>query len=162
MKKCKDCKKEKARELFYGVQGECKECTKKRTTKWAKDNNYEQYRQRYSLKRIFSHRYTSMKQRVDGGANRKYKVEGTSIFSKKAFIEWCYKPENFKKFNLIWNNWKENKFKRKLSPSIDRIDNNKCYTLKNIQWLTQSNNASKDSIGKTIDVKRNNKGQFIS
>lgn len=30
MKQCKECKKEKEQTEFYGVQGECKTCTKKR------------------------------------------------------------------------------------------------------------------------------------
>lgn len=33
MKTCKDCKTEKEDSDFYGIQGECKDCTKKRVSK---------------------------------------------------------------------------------------------------------------------------------
>lgn len=33
MKTCKDCKAEKEDSDFYGIQGECKDCTKKRVSK---------------------------------------------------------------------------------------------------------------------------------
>ncbi len=38
MKKCKDCCIEKSKFEFYGIQGECKECTKKRVHAYYKKN----------------------------------------------------------------------------------------------------------------------------
>lgn len=41
MKKCKDCLLEKDSKLFYGVQGECKECTKNRVRlNYSKNKEY--------------------------------------------------------------------------------------------------------------------------
>lgn len=42
MKKCKECKKTKEKKEFYGVQGECKSCTKNRVRQFYR-NNIEHY-----------------------------------------------------------------------------------------------------------------------
>ncbi len=49
-----------------------------------------------------------------------------------------------KKFLTQYKNWQKNNFKRKFAPSIDRIDNNKGYTLDNLQFISQSINSRKD------------------
>lgn len=52
MKICKDCKKEKPESEFYGVQGECKECSKKRIAQnyRKKIDYYRQYEVRRNKK----------------------------------------------------------------------------------------------------------------
>ena len=49
MKICKDCGKEKEQSEFYGVQGECKECTRKRVAENYR-KNFDYY-QKYDRKR---------------------------------------------------------------------------------------------------------------
>jgi hypothetical protein len=39
--------------------------------------------------------------------------------------------------------WVDSGFTPKLVPSIDRIDNNKGYTIDNIRWLSKSDNSKK-------------------
>jgi len=48
-----------------------------------------------------------------------------------------------KQFVELHEAWKYSNFNRKLTPSIDRIDNKKGYTVDNMQWMTLSNNSSK-------------------
>jgi hypothetical protein len=62
------------------------------------------------------------------------------LFTKDKFIEWVL---NNKDYIRIFNEWKENDFKRGLSPSIDRIDNNGDYSFDNIQVITQIDNGIK-------------------
>lgn len=149
MKVCKDCGKKKKEEEFYGLQGECTECTKKAVRKNYKKNkeyyrSYERQRQRNNNNRMFCHRYSSIKTRVEGRHQRKYKkIEGTKIMSKEEFIKWCNKIKNLNKFLKIRDKWKKSGFKRILCPSIDRIDENKSYTIDNIQWLTLKENMKK-------------------
>jgi hypothetical protein len=148
MKKCKDCGKLKKQEDFYGIQGECKECSKKRIgDNWKKKREYYRLydikRQRTSFDRIFKHRFYGIKARVNGYAIRKYQVEGTIMFSKEEFLKWCDQKNNFKTFNYLFKKWSEENYPRRLTPSIDRIDNKKGYTLKNIHWITQKENSSK-------------------
>lgn len=156
MKKCKDCGIEKEQSEFYPTQGECKECSKKRIKKNYYKNieyyhDYDKYRQRHSFNRIFKHRYSLIKQRIEGRATRHYKIEGKEILPYKEFLDWCYKEENLKCFEKLYDIWKKNIFCRRLTPSIDRIDNNKSYTINNIRWITQSNNSIK--YNKPINIK---------
>lgn len=156
-KQCFKCKQTKNLEEFYkhpdmpdGRVGKCKECNKNdvRTNyalKREKYVEYDKYRHRHSIPRIFNQRYSALKTRcVTGRSNGKqYKVTGSKFLSKQEWLEWCYSEENYKKFIEIYNNWVKNDFKEKFSPSIDRVDNNKSYIIGNLQWLTKSENCSK-------------------
>lgn len=63
------------------------------------------------------------------------------IVNKNEWVVWCDK--NMYKFNVLFKNWQNSGFDKKLSPSIDRIDNNRGYELDNMQWLTHSQNSKK-------------------
>lgn len=143
MKICKDCKTEKHKSEFYGVQGECKECTKKRVNEHSKKTGYDKYRQKYSLKRIFNHRYRGMKQRVDGKGTRKYSVENKELCTREEFIKWCNEKENLNIFKKLHEEWKKDNFSRMSTPSINRIDDNKGYSIENIEWVSLRDNIKK-------------------
>lgn len=64
----------------------------------------------------------------------------TINFSFEQFNEWISKNDRYKK---VFKEWKESNGDTHLSPSIDRIDNSKDYTLKNIQVLTRHENLLK-------------------
>jgi hypothetical protein len=155
-KQCFKCKVIKPLEDFYkhpqmpdGRVGKCKECNKSdvRTNYALKREmyiEYDHYRHRYSIPRIFNHRYSALKHRCLNGRNGKpYRVTGSKFLSKREWLEWCYSENNYKKFIEIYNNWVKNDFQEKFSPSIDRVDNNKSYVIGNLQWLTKSENCSK-------------------
>ena len=146
MKICKDCKKEKELSEFYPRQGDCKNCYKTRVKRNRKQKleyyrQYDKYRQRYSINRIYGHRYSMMKMSVQGRNAHKRSVEGKELCSRKEYNDWCKKNE--KDFLILYKRWKRGGFERKLAPSIDRINNDKGYTIDNIQWLTQSENSKK-------------------
>ena len=148
MKKCKECKEIKEDDCFYGVQGECKECTKIRIKKYrrenvGKDREYDQNRHRNNIDRIFRHRYAGMKTRINGNNSHRSSVEGKAILSQSEFLEWCYKKENITVFLKLYEDWKKSGYSNKVAPSIDRIDNDKGYTIENLQWMTLSNNTKK-------------------
>jgi len=50
MKKCKDCQAEKPQKDFYGKQGECKECTKKRVSAYGKTTKGKEVDRKRNLK----------------------------------------------------------------------------------------------------------------
>ena len=146
MKKCKDCKVQKQLSEFYGVQGECKECTKKAVRKNYKQNReyyrkYDKHRQRYSIKRIINHKYSMMKMSVEGRNHHGRSCVGKELCTKEEFLAWFKKTEV--QFIKLYKVWKKSGFDRKLSPSVDRIDNSRGYSIDNIQWLTQSDNSKK-------------------
>lgn len=156
-KECFKCNKKLNIENFYkhsqmpdGHVNKCKECNKKDIRENYKKNiekkqEHDQYRNRYSIQRIFSRKYSKMKSKSikpqTGG--RVYKIMGQEILSKEDWYKWCYEEKNYKKFMKIYNNWVQSGFNQKLVPSIDRINNDKTYEVGNLQWLTLSENIIK-------------------
>lgn len=155
MKTCIKCHKNKSMSQFYlhksmsdGHLNECKDCVKARVSKRAIDKKdyivkYDKWRQRFSIKRILNHRYASMKTRVEGRGMHSYSCVGKEMMTMEEFLEWNSNETVKTQFTKLYNNWKKCGFKRKLAPSIDRVDNSKGYTKDNIQWMTQSQNSSK-------------------
>lgn len=90
--------------------------------------------------------YRNMKSRVTGITKSKNHIyKGLSILSKKDFYNWSVNDKNFKN---LFGVWKETNYKRKLTPSINRIDSNKGYDLNNIEWITFSENCSQGAKAK--------------
>ncbi len=129
-----------------GHLGKCKNCVKeyersKRLSNVEKFNSYDKNRYRNNIERIFSCRYDGMRRRVLGLCKRG--STGKELLNEKEFIDWCHIPEVFNSFMDIYDAWVISIFERKLSPSIDRIDNSRGYTVDNLQWITQSENTKK-------------------
>ena len=158
MKQCFKCKEIKDLTEFYkhpamadGYVNKCKECNKLDIQKNYIDNRgeklaYDHYRHRYSIPRIFNHRYAGIKTRctkVRSSNGKPYRVHGTKYLNKQQWLEWCYSKNNYKKFISIYNNWVQSGFNNKLTPSIDRINNNLGYQSNNLQWLTTQENCIK-------------------
>lgn len=76
--------------------------------------------------------YYNMKSRVTGKDPKSKYYLGLPICSYTTFLNWAYDDKDFNKFFLIY--WKKGKQQR-FSPSIDRIDNKKGYTLDNMRFL---------------------------
>lgn len=65
---------------------------------------------------------------------------GLEKCTKDEFIQRFIDDECFLK---NYKNWQDNNYRRKFAPSIDRIDNTKGYTLDNMQFLNNNENALK-------------------
>ncbi len=157
-KECFKCKEEKEITQFYkhpempdGTVNKCKECNKLDVhANYEKNrkqfNEYDKYRHRHSIPRLFNHKYSAIKLRCTKTAKNgrvHSSVFGKGFLSKSKWLEWCYKKENYSKFVDIYNNWVQSDYTRKLTPSIDRISSKKGYVIGNLQWLTLSENCKK-------------------
>ena len=160
-KECFVCHKVKPLDEFYAHKGmtdghlnKCKECTKsymRGRKEECKILNYN--RHHYNPTRFIKHKYYGMKHRCCSNCkssmrNPRYHEKGLH-FTLEEWMEWCKKT--YPTFISLYRIWQDSGFERKLTPSIDRIDSSKGYTLDNIQWLTFSNNCKKGA--KRMDKK---------
>ena len=132
-KLCVKCKKYKLLDEFSknkaakdNLNYTCKKCDVETWTKYLHTKNGKIHSM-----------YGNMKKRVNRGKVFYHKYIDFSCFEK-----FCYSS---KIFNSLYDNWVLSKFEYKLSPSLDRVDNNKGYTVDNLQFLTHSENSRKGS-----------------
>lgn len=126
----KTCKKQKDitefnknKKSLDGLQHSCKECQRIKTKEYRKTKLG-------LITSIYSHQ-------KEHSLTRKHLPP---TYTKKQLIEWILSRENF---NNIFNNWTNSGHNKKLSPSIDRIDNNFGYSLDNIKLTTWEENHRK-------------------
>jgi hypothetical protein len=101
---------------------------------------------RYNFVKIWQRRYTHMKARQEGRASHQSGgALGKPICTYAEFEAWCTDFKNLNVFLGLYFDWALNGFNRWDSPSIDRIDPAKGYTLDNLQWLPFSENCIKNN-----------------
>ena len=113
--------------MFYGVQNECKECTKKRVS-----INQKRVGDAYDSteKGVVRVLYKTQKR------HNKLRGHGDMPYSKIELSEWLYK-NNFKS---LYDKWIESGKKKDLKPSVDRVNDFKGYSLGNIKLGTWAEN----------------------
>lgn len=101
---------------------------------------------RYNFLRIWGKRYNHMLDRQRGIASHQSNgALGKDICTKAEFMAWCKDFDNLNVFLALYFDWARNGFNRWDSPSIDRINPDKGYTLDNIQWLSFAENCEKNN-----------------
>jgi len=148
MKFCSTCNEEKRLEDFHkkssnsdGLEYDCKICANKKIRDRRKRTNnsatkvYEK-----TLKGKLIRTYRNMLSRVKGILkNKEHLYKGLEILDKEDFYKWSL---DNKEYEILFNQWVSSGYDLKLSPSIDRKDASKGYTLDNIRWVTFSENCS--------------------
>lgn len=87
--------------------------------------------------------YRNMKSRVTGVTkNKDHLYKGKEILDKDVFYEWAHASTHFK---YLYSEWTKTGYKRVLTPSVDRVDSDKGYTLDNMEWVTFSENCRRAS-----------------
>lgn len=135
MIKCIVCKEYKDRKDFGRdkrridfLKSYCKDCEKEKVLSYQHGKNG-----------IVTVIYSAQKNR-----NKKVKTKTILVkYTKQELKEWLFSQ---KLFHELFNNWKNSNFESKLKPSVDRIDQNKHYELKNIQLMTWGENKNKGYI----------------
>lgn len=86
-------------------------------------------------------KYSDIRTRCTEVARRNAHIyEGLEFVDKKTFYEWALAHP---RFNTLFAMYIQSGYRRKYAPSIDRIDTTKGYTLDNMQWLFNFENAAK-------------------
>jgi len=90
--------------------------------------------------------YRNMKSRISGVQKQKYHLYANKyLMPKEEFYAWAKNNDDFK---LLFNNYKESNYSRKLAPSVDRLDSSKGYEIDNMQFVTHSENSRRGTISR--------------
>lgn len=85
--------------------------------------------------------YRNMLSRVVGIQKKEAQYyQGLPILPKTVFYCWALADDS--DFWPLWWTWQAANLDRKLSPSVDRIDATRGYTLDNMRWVTHSQNSA--------------------
>jgi len=115
------------------------EQNKKQREKRAENGNYHTKKYEKTHKGFLVRTYRNMLSRVTGVTkNKNHLYLGLEILDKETFYEWSL---NNVYFDLLFYDWVKSDYKRTLTPSIDRIDSKKGYTIDNVRWITFSENC---------------------
>lgn len=88
--------------------------------------------------------YRNMKSRISGVQKLKHHLyKNKELLNKDDFYAWAKSSPDF---NLLFNNWTDSHYDRKLTPSVDRVDSSVGYLLSNMVWVTHSENSRRGSI----------------
>lgn len=88
--------------------------------------------------------YRNMQSRVYGIQTQKsHLYKNKHLLDRSEFYEWAL---NSKEFHDMYETWKQSDYDRKLTPTVDRIDSSKGYTIDNMEWVTHSENSRRGAI----------------
>jgi len=130
-KTCRICNKDLPLESFTLTRNECKPCASELTK--------NRYRTKEGMiKRAYQH----MKRRVEGRHTTAISSVGKELLDFDVFYKWSI--NNFD-YHFIWTAWTDSGRMRRLTPSVDRIDKDKGYTLDNMEWVTVAENTRREN-----------------
>jgi len=122
--------------------------TQQERNKWqrelrAKNNNAHTKKYEKTKNGFLMRMYRNMSSRINGIQWRKaHLYSGKSLMSKLEFYEFAKNDANFE---VLFSNWQQSNYDRKLAPSIDRIDSSKGYEIGNVRFVTFSENCRNTS-----------------
>lgn len=90
--------------------------------------------------------YRNMESRINGIQWRKaHLYEGKELLSREEFYDWAMNQDSF---HRLFDEWVMSGYDRKLSPSVDRVDSSKGYTIDNMEWVTHSENSRRGTLSR--------------
>jgi len=103
------------------------------------NNNEDSKKYERAKKGKLMRTYRNMESRVKGIVQKsQHLYSDLQILPRQDFYDWSLSDEGF---NSVYESWVASEYDRKMSPSIDRIDTGKGYTIGNIRWVTHSENS---------------------
>ena len=96
--------------------------------------------------------YKYMKGRTNGKCTRRPDLyKGLPIMPIGVFKSWA---KNHSDFLNLYKQWVTNNFDRKLTPTVNRVNSSKGYTLDNVEWMTNSQNCGLSGGVKKMNQKK--------
>lgn len=109
-------------------------------------NNSATYRYEKTPKGFLMRLYRNMKSRISGVQKKKHHLyQGKELLDKNTFYGWA---ENNQSFWKLYSKWIMSNYNRKFTPSVDRVNSNKGYSLDNMEWITHSENSRRGSVSR--------------
>jgi hypothetical protein len=145
-KQCSKCSEVKPLDMF--PQGAiCRPCRMADQRQRRRENGNAETRRYEKTKSGFLMRaYRNMKSRVTGVQAAKFHLYcGKQLLPKEIFYEWASDHEVF---HALFDAWEASGYDRKLTPTVDRIDPDEGYRLKNMEWVTHSENSRRGAVSK--------------
>jgi hypothetical protein len=119
---------------------------KRQRERRAKNNNSVTKKYEKTKKGFLVRTYRNMLSRVTGVTKKKNHLYlGLKILDKNVFYDFSISN---KEFNLLFSDWEKINYNRKFTPSIERIDSKKGYSLDNIEWITFSENCRRGNFNR--------------
>lgn len=93
--------------------------------------------------------YRNMQSRVLGILQKKaHLYQGLEILGRQEFYDWAMSsPE----FHSLYDGWVASGYQCGFSPSVDRVNPAKGYTLDNMEWVSHSENSRRASRSRNLD-----------
>lgn len=130
-KKCIKCNETKSIDEYYkdkstkdGLKCDCKDCYNIRTKEYCR-----------TIPGLITHIYRGQR-----SSSKKRNMDMPN-YSKVEFKNWILKQPNFE---ALFKSWVDSGYEKNLTPSVDRPDDYKPYTLDNIQLMTWGENRNKN------------------
>lgn len=90
--------------------------------------------------------YRNMQSRITGVQSVKYHLyKNKELLDRDSFYKWAKGNEDFLS---LYKEWVSKGYEMKLTPSVDRIDSSKGYTLENMEWVTHSENSRRGAMNR--------------
>jgi len=91
--------------------------------------------------------------------NSKRRGHELPLYSLVEFRKWLFSQNNFE---YLYNNWKNNDYEKMMSPSVDRINDYKGYSLENISLTTWNENKKRSHEDSKNGINnKNNKSVYM-
>lgn len=119
---------------------------------------YNRLKPKYDHMTYLCRTYSNIKNRCNNKRKTDTIYFGLEFCTKEEFIN---KFENDVNFLTMYKTWQKAKHKRSMSPSVDRINNKKGYTIDNIQFLILKENSGKDKEKCAVDCYMKNTNEYV-
>lgn len=126
------------------------EYLRKQRERRARDGNRATHKYERTKKGKLMRTYRNMESRVTGILKKKaHLYEGLPILSREDFYRWAMASYEF---HRLYDGWVASGYQCAESPSVDRVDSTKGYTLGNMRWLTHRENSRLGTVSRNRQI----------